>query len=98
MLDPGDLPMCAVCGVRVARVEVVFSPAADLGLGAHSVVAHCHGQTEVVDLTGADLLAMVPGSIRAGVAFARELDTRDTAFRQPRPYAPIRGGRDRRDD
>lgn len=71
MLDPSDLPLCAVCGVRVASLEVVFSPAANRGLGGHSLVAHCHGERDVVDISEHDLASMLPGTVRAGVAFQR---------------------------
>jgi hypothetical protein len=84
-----ELPICAVCRTRVARLERVFSPAANRGLGGHSLIAHCHGQVEVVDISDADLLAMVPSSMHLGVAFQRdaaELDLRDRAFSAPRPY------------
>lgn len=82
-----ELPICAVCRTRVARLERVFSLAANRGLGGHSLIAHCHGQVEVVDISDADLLAMVPSSLRVGVAFqASGIDDRDRAFRAPRPY------------
>jgi len=84
-----ELPICAVCRTRVARLERVFSPAANRGFGGHSLIAHCHGQVEVVDISDADLLAMVPSSMRLGVAFAGsgvEVDLRDRAFSAPRPY------------
>lgn len=66
-----ELPICAVCRTRVARIERVFSPAANRGFGGHSLIAHCHGQVEVVDISDADLLAMVPNTVRVGVAFQR---------------------------
>jgi hypothetical protein len=66
-----DLPLCAVCRTRVARVERVFDPNANRGLGAHTLIAHCHGERDVVDISDEDLLAMVPDSMRAGVAFTR---------------------------
>lgn len=69
-LDP-MLPFCAVCRTRVASVERVFDPAANRGLGAHTLIARCHGECDVVDISDADLLAMVPNTLRAGVAFTR---------------------------
>jgi hypothetical protein len=85
MIGPIEPPLCAVCGVRVLYVELVFSPAANRGLGGHAVVAHCHGEREVVDISEHDLASMVPGSVRAGVAFQRreppEVDLRDAMFR-----------------
>jgi hypothetical protein len=93
-LDP-MLPFCAVCRTRVASVECVLDPAANRGLGAHTLIAHCHGECDVVDISDADLLAMVPNSLRAGVAFTRavELDLRDAAFSAPRPYVARSGFR-----
>jgi hypothetical protein len=104
MTDAPDplLPFCAVCRTRVASVERVFDPAANRGLGAHTLIARCHGDCDVVDISDADLLAMVPNSLRAGVAFQRgrcielarhELDLRDSAFRAPRPYVARDGFR-----
>lgn len=95
MTDARDLlPFCAVCRTRVASVERVFDPAANRGLGAHTLIARCHGDCDVVDISDEDLLAMVPHSMRLGVAFSRRaLDARDVAFRAPRPYVPSDGFR-----
>lgn len=64
-----ELPICAVCRTRVARLELVRDPARSAGMGGHSFIAHCHGARDVVDLGDLDLLHMLPSSMRFGIAF-----------------------------
>lgn len=60
-----ELPMCAVCGRAVERVDVDHDILRNLTI----FVARCHGATEEVELTAYDIEGTI-WRCRMGVAFA----------------------------
>lgn len=58
-------PTCAVCGHEVEAMD----SERDVLRGVHRFTVTCHGETETVDVTDADVAAAKAGTLRFGLAF-----------------------------